>query len=429
MAGTPLPKSVGRYEIVREIGRGAMGIVYEGRDDTLMRPVAIKTMSLTASIPEEHRAQFEKRFQQEARAAATLQHPCIVVVHEVGVDPSTQTPYMVLEYLRGQTLEKLLAEGGRLEWRAALRLVGRLADALHHAHNQGIVHRDMKPANVMVLASGDPKIMDFGVAKLAASQLTSQGQVFGSPSYMAPEQALEAGADARSDVFSLGSILYEVLTGLRAFPGKNISEIVMRLAYEEPRPPSRVVQGIPPSIDGLVAFAVAKDPSRRCPSAKALAEDIEDVLDGRPPRHALQQERVPAAPVPPPAAVVSPGAAAGTQVAARAGVGFGLPPGKRVSLAFLSGPRSGEVYVLEHPTVLIGREGAGGGASIELADVEVSRAHAIVECHGTRFTLRDLESSNGTFVGGQRIREHELEDRGEFQIGSSNVVLIVTDAD
>ncbi len=427
MTTSELPSSIGRYEIVREIGRGAMGVVYEGRDASLMRSVALKCLSLTLSIPEEHRGQFEKRFEQEARAAATLQHPCIVVVYEVGTDAATNTPYMALEYLRGRTLDSLLAEGGRPEWKAALRLVGRLAEALHHAHAHGIVHRDMKPANVMILASGDPKIMDFGVAKLEASQLTTQGQVFGSPSYMAPEQALEARADARSDVFALGSILYELLTGRRAFPGRNAAEIVMRLAREQPDPPSRTAQGIPPEIDAVVALALAKDPGKRYASAKALAEDVEDVVEGRPPRHAARAPQ--ASPAPAAAVFAAPQTGAGTLVAGAAGGGLALPKGKRVSLAFLSGPRSGDVYALERPTVLIGREGAGGGAGIELADGQVSRAHAIVECHGPRFVLRDLESSNGTFVDGQRIRERDLEDRDEFQVGSSRIVLIVADAD
>ncbi|MGE0454434.1 MAG: protein kinase [Vicinamibacteria bacterium] len=429
MTSSELPRSIGRYEIVREIGRGAMGIVYEGRDASLMRSVALKCLSLTLSIPEEHRAQFETRFQQEARAAATLQHPCIVVVYEVGTDAATNTPYMALEYLRGRTLDSLLAEGGRPEWKAALRLLGRLAEALHHAHAHGIVHRDIKPANVMILASGDPKIMDFGVAKLEASRLTTQGQVFGSPSYMAPEQALEARADARSDVFALGCILYELLTGRRAFPGRNAAEIVMRLANLEPDPPSRTAQGIPPEVDLVVALALAKDPDQRYPSAGALAEDLEDVVEGRSPRHAVRPPRTPPASAPSAAPAQAPAVGASTQVAGGAGGGLALPKGKRVSLAFLSGPRSGEVYVLERPTVLIGREGAGGGAGVELADGQVSRAHAIVECHGARFVLRDLESSNGTFADGQRVRERELEDRDEFQIGSSRIVLIVADAD
>ena len=215
MPQTTLPRTIGRYEIVREIGRGAMGIVYEGRDLSLMRPVALKTL-LLEPIAEELRETFEKRFYQEARAAAGLQHPCIVVVYEIGIDAAADAFFMSLEFLRGRTLEDVI-ESGPLPWREALRIASRLADALSHAHENGIVHRDIKPGNVMILKKGEPKIMDFGVAKLDSSKLTSQGDVLGSPGYMAPEQALEARVDARSDLFSLGTVLYEALTGKRAF--------------------------------------------------------------------------------------------------------------------------------------------------------------------------------------------------------------------
>jgi len=440
----PLPKTIGRYEVLGEIGRGAMGVVYKARDASLMRTVALKTMSLSATVPEELRGQFEQRFYQEARAAAGLQHPGIVVVYEIGTDEATRAPYIALELLRGHTLEKLLAEGGRQDWRDALRLVARLGAALQHAHAHGVVHRDLKPANVMILASGEPKIMDFGVAKLEASVLTSQGQVFGSPSYMAPEHALEARASAASDIFSLGCVLYELLTGQRAFGGRSVTEIVMRLARSEPNAPSRVIPGLPTELDAIAARALAKDPARRYATAGAFAEDLEDLLGGRPPRHSAakaagdsspQTARVAlpgrAAAVPAAAPGPSPSApdAARTRVRGSATAVLALPAGKRVSLAFLSGPRAGQVYVLEHPTVLIGREGSGGGAHVELADSQVSRAHAVVECHGRRFVVRDLDSTNGTIVAGERIREHELEDRGEFEVGGTRLMLLVADAE
>jgi len=445
MAQNPIPKVIGRYEIVREIGRGAMGVVYEARDASLMRRVALKTMSL-ASLADDVRAQFEKRFYQEARAAAGLQHPAIVVVYEVGTDDTTKAPYMALEYLRGLTLEKVLAEAGRLDWRKALGIVERLADALGHAHGQGIVHRDMKPANVMILASGEPKIMDFGVAKLQTSQLTTQGQVFGSPAYMAPEQALEARADARSDLFSLGAVLFELLTGERAFGRGSVSEILMRLADEQPPPPSSLVPGLPAGVDAIVAHALAKDPAQRYGSAKPLAEDIENALAGRPLRHTpppragAPPASAGVAPSPPPigattpassgsAAPRAPESALRTQLAGKGGSALALPPGKRVSLAFLSGPRAGDAHVFQHATVLIGRDGGNVGAGIELADTQVSRSHAVVEAHGTRFVVRDLESTNGTFVDGQRVREHQIEERGEFQVGATRFMLIVADED
>ena len=443
MAKTALPKTIGRYEIVREIGRGAMGVVYEGRDLSLMRPVALKTL-LLEPIAEELRETFEKRFYQEARAAAGLQHPCIVVVYEIGIDAAADAFFMSLEFLRGRTLEDLIAEGP-LPWRDALRIASRLADALSHAHENGIVHRDIKPGNVMILKKGEPKIMDFGVAKLDSSKLTSQGDVLGSPGYMAPEQALEARVDARSDLFSLGTVLYESLTGKRAFGTGTFSEILMRLAYEHPEPPSRIVKGIPPAVDDIVAHALAKNPDERYANADQMVEDIEDALSGRPLRHAAGRGdpgpvSMPAPGMPPlrtPTASVavelvkSAGTATADAPARSAGLPRGplsLPPGKRVSLSLLSGPKEGVEHVLRHASLLIGREGGNSGAAIELAETQVSRMHAMVEARGTRFVLRDLESKNGTFIGTERVKEVEIHDGTEFQIGGTRFVLRVTDA-
>ena len=361
MASPKVPKTIGRYEIVREIGRGAMGVVYEGRDLSLMRPVALKTL-LLEPIAEELRETFEKRFYQEARAAAGLQHPSIVVVYEIGIDAAAEAFFMSLEFLRGQTLEEII-ERGPLPWPDALRIAGRLADALSHAHEHGIVHRDIKPGNVMILKKNEPKIMDFGVAKLDSSKLTSAGDVLGSPGYMAPEQALEARVDARSDLFSLGTVLYEALTGRRAFGKGTFSEILMRLAYEHPTPPSRLVPGLPPAVDDIVAHALAKDPNQRYANADQLAEDIEDALAGRPHRHAPSSTgaatspddvaktpalappsptSTPTANVPANKVAAGPPSGPGAAGASPAGLPRGpltLPEGKRVSLKFLSGPR------------------------------------------------------------------------------------------
>ena len=445
MAKTALPKTIGRYEIVREIGRGAMGVVYEGRDLSLMRPVALKTL-LLEPIAAELRETFEQRFYQEARAAASLQHPCIVVVYEIGIDAAADAFFMSLEFLRGRTLEEVI-EGGPLPWRDALRIAARLGDALSHAHEHGIVHRDIKPGNVMILKKGEPKIMDFGVAKLDSSKLTSQGDVLGSPGYMAPEQALEARVDARSDLFSLGTVLYESLTGRRAFGKGTFSEILMRLAYEHPAPPSQVVKGIPPVVDDIVAHALVKNPDQRYANAEQLVEDIEDALEGRPLRHTAGQVRSPPSG---PASVSTPGmsplktptaSVPAEQVAAQgrttadapgppAGLPRGpliLPAGKRVSLALLSGPKEGAEHVLRHASLLIGREGGNSGAAIELAETQVSRMHAMVEARGTRFVLRDLESKNGTFIGTERVKEVEIHPGTEFQIAGSRFVLRVRD--
>lgn len=437
-----LPKTIGGYEIVREIGRGAMGVVYEGRDLSLMRPVALKIL-LLESLPEELRQTFEKRFYQEARAAASLQHPCIVVVYEIGIDAAADAFFISLEFLRGRTLEDIIAEGA-LPWRDALRIAGRLADALSHAHENGVVHRDIKPGNVMILKKGEPKIMDFGVAKLETSKLTALGDVLGSPGYMAPEQALEARVDARSDLFSLGTVLYEALTGVRAFGSGTFSEILMRLAYENPVPPSRRVKEIPPVVDAIVAHAMAKSSSERYPTAEAMVEDIEDALGGRPLRHTSVAGLPVSTASPGPPSVKAPTSSVPELKSGTAGLPalpdapsparelprgpLSLPAGKKVSVSFLSGPRAGTEHTFGHASLLIGREGGNAGAAIELAESQVSRMHAMVEARGSRFVLRDLESKNGTFIGSQRIKEEEIEHGIEFQIGGTRMMLLVADS-
>ena len=206
MTGTDL-KVLGRYEIQEEIGRGMMGVVYRAFDPVLGRPVALKTVGLAFALPEGERRSFEERFLAEARVAAGLAHPGIVVVHDAGRDPATGMLFIAFEHLEGRTLADMTADGASLEWPEALRIVGRVAEALQHAHARSVIHRDIKPANIMILAGGEPKVMDFGIAKVPASQITIPGEFFGTPSYMSPEQANGDPVDARSDLFSLGSIL------------------------------------------------------------------------------------------------------------------------------------------------------------------------------------------------------------------------------
>jgi len=283
-----VPDNIGRYRIRGELGRGSMGVVYEAHDPTLDRTVALKAVQLHDSVdPSEYQA-FEERFLAEARAAARLSHPGIVVVHDVGRDERSGALFMALEYLRGRTLAEISAAQGALGWQEALDLAGRVAAALHHAHGNGIVHRDVKPANVMLLASGEVKVLDFGIAKLQSShaQLTSTGQYLGTPVYMSPEQALGKPVDARSDVFSLGLLLYQLLTGKRLFEADSIPRILTKIAYEPARPPSEASPGILSEVDAIVLHALAKPPAERYADAKSLGQDIAEVLAGRPPRHA-----------------------------------------------------------------------------------------------------------------------------------------------
>jgi eukaryotic-like serine/threonine-protein kinase len=280
-----LPGKIGRYEIRQELGRGMMGIVYLADDPVLGRPIALKTIQLAFVAPDEEREAFEKRFLGEARVAARLAHPGIVVVHDVGRDPDTGTLYIALEYLRGSTLAEVTAPGAPLPWREALGITARLCRALHHAHAQGVIHRDVKPANVMLLPSGEIKVMDFGIAKVPQQDLTAAGQFFGTPLYMSPEQARGDPVDGRSDLFAAGAIAYRLLTGRAAFAASNVTAILSRVLAERPQAPSTVAPGIPEAADYVVGRALAKDPAERYPDGETMAEDIDDVLHGRAPRH------------------------------------------------------------------------------------------------------------------------------------------------
>jgi len=261
-----------------------MGVVYRARDPELGRAIALKTVQLAWAISEQDRQAFEKRFMAEARVAANLAHPGIVVVHDVGRDAESNTVFIAMEYLQGHSLAEMTADR-LLDWREALRVVARVAEALHHAHARHVVHRDIKPANIMVLPSGEPKIMDFGIAKVPASQLTTVGEFFGTPSYMSPEQAAGVAVDGRSDIFSLGSVLYLLLTGQRAFLADSVPAILARVSSQDPPAPSQLVPTLPPDADYLISRALAKDPQFRYPDGNSFAEDLWDIRDGRPPRH------------------------------------------------------------------------------------------------------------------------------------------------
>ncbi len=279
------PSTIGRYEVQREIGRGAMGIVYEARDPVLDRTVALKVIQPAAEAGELQG--YEERFLAEARIAAALHHPGIVVVHDVGRDPASGALFIALELLRGETLADL-ARGGPVAWPVVMRTVAQVARALDHAHRNGVVHRDIKPANVIVLPSGEAKVTDFGIARLesARMRLTSTGEFIGTPLYTAPEQARVEDVDGRADIFSLASVAYTLLTGRPPFLAPTIPGIVHRVVYEDPEPLSRLVPGLPPDVERVLARALAKDPDDRYPTAAALAEDAEDLLAGQPPRHA-----------------------------------------------------------------------------------------------------------------------------------------------
>jgi eukaryotic-like serine/threonine-protein kinase len=272
---TPIGTLLGRYQIKAEIGRGAMGVVYRARDPRIDRTVAIKTVSLAGlELRAEH--EFRERFVVEAQAAGRLSHPGIVTIFDVAEDAKSRAPYLVMEYIEGKSLEQVLSgEARRLSLSTALRLAQELAEALHYAHAQGVIHRDVKPANILVTADGHSKIADFGVAKLNQTEMTMQGQVLGSPAYMAPEQLSGEGVDARSDLFSLGVVLYFMLTGQKPFQGNSIATVCFKLANHEPLAVATYDMSFPPELDLIVSRAIAKDPARRYQAGAEMARDLQ----------------------------------------------------------------------------------------------------------------------------------------------------------
>ena len=274
MATHPV-KHLGRYQINARLGRGSMGVVYRALDPKINRMVAIKTVS-PAGLELDAEREYRGRFVVEAQAAGRLSHPGIITVFDVGEDPETRSPYMVMEYVKGKSLSQILgAENKRLPLATALQLTQEVAEALHYAHAQGVVHRDIKPANILVTPDGHAKIADFGIAKFNQTQLTQHGRVLGSPAYMAPEQLSDEGGDARSDLFSLGVVLYFMLTGQRPFQGNSIATVCFKLANHEPLAVANYDITFPPALDLVVSKAIAKDPAQRYQSGGEMARDIQ----------------------------------------------------------------------------------------------------------------------------------------------------------
>jgi serine/threonine protein kinase len=264
---------LGRYELDAEIGRGAMGVVYRARDPKLDRIVAIKTISVAGVDPVAER-EYRMRFVVEARAAGCLSHPGVVAMFDVSEEEPE--PYLIMEYVKGQSLQALISRENRtLPLSTTLQLIQEVAEALHYAHAQGVIHRDIKPANILVDENGHAKIADFGIAKLNQTNLTLHGQLLGSPAYMAPEQLSDGDVDGRSDLFSLGVILYYMLTGHRPFQGNSTTTVCFKLVNHEPLPVSSFHAKLSPELDNIVSRAMAKDPAQRYQTGMAMAADIE----------------------------------------------------------------------------------------------------------------------------------------------------------
>ena len=277
----PTLQILGRYKILRVIGRGAMGVVYEAVDPDIDRVVAIKTINLMLS-PEEM-VQYEARFKQEIKAAGRLNHPNIVTIYDVG--KTDNMAYMAMEFINGCELKDLLRAGTPLPIDAALNIIAQAAEGLAFAHSRDIIHRDVKPANIMLLENEEgmvAKITDFGIARMPASAVkTMTGMVMGSPRYMSPEQVTGKNLSARSDVFSLGVVLYETLTGLAPFEADSISSIMYQTVHAAEDKPSNVNPNLDPDLDALVAKALAKSPDDRFDTMKAFARKLREIIRAR----------------------------------------------------------------------------------------------------------------------------------------------------
>jgi serine/threonine-protein kinase len=265
-----VPKKFGRYEVQGLIGDGAMGHVYRGFDPLVRRAVAIKTFK-SDNLDPKTAEDFIKRFSREAQLAGALSHPHIVSIFDVGDD------YFVMEFLEGKTLQDLIQDKGKLDAQEALKLFAPIADALDYAHKKGVIHRDIKPGNIMVLPDGRPKLMDFGVAHMESSNMTKAGEVLGSPSYMAPEQIAGEEITTRADLFSLATVAYQTLTGQKPFQGATVTTVIYRVVHEDPPPPRQWNGALPAHYDDVFRKALSKDPAGRY----ATALDFTSALDLR----------------------------------------------------------------------------------------------------------------------------------------------------
>jgi len=295
------PYRLGRYEILGELGRGAMGIVYRARDPIIDRVVALKTIDL--ALTGAALASFTERFFQEARSAGRLNHPNIVTIYDAG--EAEGVAYIAMEFLEGTSLREILDHQPPLPVARILELAGHVAQGLAYAHENGVVHRDIKPANILVLRNRRPKITDFGIARLGEAGGVGSERA-GSPKYMSPEQIRgDVTLDGRSDLFSLGTVLYEMLTGRQPFTGEDVSEIMRQVLDHTPPVPSAVDPHVPPEFDGVVMRMLAQRPENRFPTARSLFRELRRLeekliargVDGAAPAGETRREPEPATPV------------------------------------------------------------------------------------------------------------------------------------
>jgi predicted Ser/Thr protein kinase len=320
----PIPEKIGKYKVVRVLGRGSMGVVYLARDLMIDREVAIKTISLPEGLEEYKVKEFRERFLREARAAGRLNHPAIVTVYEADDGSGGGPPFIAMEYVEGLPWNYKIRQKILPDPEAVLPLIRDIASALDYAHRSGVVHRDIKPANIVQAPGGHVKLMDFGIAKVPTSELTREGQFLGTPAYMSPEQIQGRPVDGRADLFSLGTVLYELLTCTKPFPGDDITTVTFRILREDPPAASAINPALDPPVEQMLRKLLAKEPGDRYQSATELMQDIDAYMAGAAlphagtadanartdPKAAPVAPKPPAAPPPPPMPRPAAGAAA-----------------------------------------------------------------------------------------------------------------------
>jgi hypothetical protein len=280
-----LPATIGRYRVDHQLGRGAMGVVYKGHDPEIDRPVAIKLVRMDL-LETGRREDYLARFRREVQAAARCLHPNIVAIYDFGSHPNSEggdEPFFVMEFVDAKPLDETLPKDAGIDPQTAGGIVLQLLEALAGAHALGVTHRDIKPANLLLCADGRLKVMDFGISRISTSHLTQAGAVMGTPRYMSPEQIRGEPVDARSDIFSAGAVLHELLTGRTPFTGRSFEEVMVKLLYEEPV----LAPELAPAWRDVIARAIAKPPEQRFESAVAMAAAV---------RAAMGQAARPAAP-------------------------------------------------------------------------------------------------------------------------------------
>jgi len=280
VANTGIPKFLGRYEIVRELGKGAMGVVYEGRDPNIGRRVAIKTMRKDVMESSGRAEEMLERFLREAQAAGLLNHPNIITIYDAGEEGDTA--YIAMEFIEGSSLRDTLEKRGMLEPEEIAELGATICEALAAAHDAGIVHRDIKPDNILLQDKGPLKVADFGIARMSNSNLTQDGELIGTPYYMSPEQFMGQKIDGRSDLFSLAVILYEMLTNEKPFHGEALTAMMHNVINSNPIPPQKLNYSIPNPMGDVVMKALSKRAADRYPDGRAFAKALRECVKAKP---------------------------------------------------------------------------------------------------------------------------------------------------